>query len=195
VVILQDCPDQFQFVKNLVGRLDHEVWSWAFPTLHWRLWICYQLLLFFFSFNFFGPDACIIGLLKLQQRVVFLIILLASCFYLAFIRFRLYVGDLPWTFPFLCILLANYMYLYVPKNGLDLELILQIKHPFQFNSIFNYTFGIKWIIQFNLHFQVIMVRITERVVSTYFARLYLSQVLKTFQFINDKKTPLSSLSL
>lgn len=27
VVILQDFPDQFQFVKNLVERLDHEVWS------------------------------------------------------------------------------------------------------------------------------------------------------------------------
>lgn len=25
MVILQECPDQYQFVENLVGRLDHEV--------------------------------------------------------------------------------------------------------------------------------------------------------------------------
>jgi len=153
MVTLQDCPDQFQFVKNLVGRLDHEVWSWAFPTLHWCLWICYQFLLFSFLLNFVCPDACILGVVKLQQRMVFHIILLASCFYLAVVGFRLYVGGgslchLPWIFrsyAFILLIICISMCL---KYGLDLELVFQIKHPFQFNFQLHIWYQINNSIQF-----------------------------------------------
>jgi len=76
------------------------------------------VFLFSFHLSFVYSDACILGVVKLLQRLVFHIILLASLFYLAFMGFRLYVGGslchLPWNFPLLCIL-PDHMYLYVPK--------------------------------------------------------------------------------
>lgn len=57
MLILQDCPDQYQFVENLVEKLDHEVCSLAFSIFLWMQW---QWSITFLSICFPLFNACLL---------------------------------------------------------------------------------------------------------------------------------------